>query len=144
MKQHDHQGHEPQPPRMRRKYHGISSGRLPDQMSRNCEICIYAQSMTKVRSKLPRSRRWLGAITSDKGGCPARSIKTAMANAMAVSSWLVAYRAGKIVEYQSGSMDMVQSIEANLMVNPYNTLPAPLRRLKRRHVPATFVSSSTP
>ena len=47
----------PHDPRMRAMYQGISSGRLPDQMIRNCENEKYAHSITKASIRLPRSRK---------------------------------------------------------------------------------------
>src|SRR5579859_399409 len=45
----------PQCPLMRFMYHGISSGRLPDQMIRNCAKARYIFSITKAKVNLPRS-----------------------------------------------------------------------------------------
>ena len=46
---------QPQPPCRRRRYHGISSGRLPDQMIRYCEKETYAQNITNASISFPRS-----------------------------------------------------------------------------------------
>ena len=76
-----------QPARLRRRYHGISSGRLPTQMSRNCENDMYAQKMTKANSRLPKPRRCLGRRAPAKGGRSAKSSSTVRAKAKPLSSW---------------------------------------------------------
>src|SRR6266542_2705176 len=44
---------QPQPPRKRARYQGISSGKLPDHTIRYCEKETYDQTMTKAKSILP-------------------------------------------------------------------------------------------
>src|SRR5262245_36674931 len=56
-----------QPSRNRRKYQGVSSGRFSDQISKNWENDRYAHIITKVSSKLPRSRRRLSVNVCEKG-----------------------------------------------------------------------------
>ena len=63
----------------RRKYHGISSGRLPAQMIRNCEKERYAHSTMNANIMLPRSCTCCLVTYSfkgrarGKGSAPARS-----------------------------------------------------------------------
>ena len=45
----------PQPPFIRVRYQVVSSGRLPDQMIRNCEKLKYAQTIVSASISLPRS-----------------------------------------------------------------------------------------
>src|SRR5215831_10297876 len=46
-----------------------------------------------------------------------------------------------MVEYQSGSSDMTQSIEANVTVRPYNASPGALNMRKRRGEPGLASAS---
>ena len=65
-----------QPPRERRRYQGISSVRLPLQMIRYCENDMYAQSMVKASSRLPRSWNASAGTTRDSGRTPASRAAT--------------------------------------------------------------------
>src|ERR1035438_10695835 len=56
------------PPAKRVKYHGISSGRLPDQITNNCENEKYAHTITKASISLPTSCRCRCVSTSESGG----------------------------------------------------------------------------
>ena len=53
--EHEQRSRRTLPAAIQRTYHGISSGRLPDQMIRNCENEKYADSITKASNNFPRS-----------------------------------------------------------------------------------------
>src|SRR5437773_681716 len=103
---------------MRRRYQGISSFRLPDQISRNCENAKYAQIITKASSRLPRSPHRVGDVASATGGRDDSQMRVIMPAANAGSNCAEAIRAPKMLEYQCGSSDMIQSMAANVIVNP--------------------------
>ena len=81
---------------------------------------MYVQSMTNASSRLPRSFH-TSAVTSG-----ITQLATRIASARAGSICPVATRAPKIVEDHSGSSDMIQSIDANVVVTPSTTSPGPL------------------
>src|ERR1043166_203504 len=103
---------------MRRSYQGISSLRLPDQISRNCENARYAQIITKASSRLPRSPQRVGEVASRTGGWADSQTRTMIPPANAGSSWAEAIMAPKMLEYQAGSSDMIQSTAAKVIVRP--------------------------
>jgi hypothetical protein len=70
-----------QPPWLLRRYHGVSSGRFPDQMIRYCENAMYAHSMTKASSRFPKSWRCEGASTSRIGDVRASRTTARIASA---------------------------------------------------------------
>src|ERR1017187_2671699 len=80
------------PPAKRLTYHGLSSGRLPDQITNNCENEKYPHTITNA------SRQMRNA-TADR---PSPAIKSKP----------------KIVENQCGLIDRIQSMAMKVTLNP--------------------------
>ncbi len=76
---------QPHEPVVRCTYQGISSGRLPDQMIRNCEKFRYAHSIVKASSSLPRSWKCRGLMMSAPAPERCSSARTMIVSANAVS-----------------------------------------------------------
>ena len=93
----------PSGPRIRSRYQGISSGRLPPQMIRNCEN-------DEVRPQHDEGEQQLAEVVEVRatsatlaiGSVSASSASTAITNANAVSPWPTMNSSPKIVEYQCG------------------------------------------
>src|ERR1044072_4589841 len=92
-------------------YHGISSGRLPAQIIRNCEKEKYAQTITSASKNLPRSCKCLGVRISDIGARNESSTMRVIRNAIDVNPWLARNSRPNIVENHFGFTDSTQSID---------------------------------
>ena len=79
---------------------------------------MYAHNMTKASVMLPTSFRYLGTTRSDKAGWSEISGRNTAAKASPARTWPIMSIAPKIVEYQSGSSVIAQSIRAKLMTTP--------------------------
>src|SRR5579885_3335682 len=115
-----------QPPWKRRRYHGISSGRLPAQMIKNCEKEKQAHTMTLASSSLPTSCRCFGVRISDIGRKLERNTRIVIRNDKADRPWPAMHSNPNIDEYQCGFSDMAQSIAINVTLNPQKMMPGPL------------------
>src|SRR5437660_541572 len=113
-------------------------------MSRNWQNDRYAQTMTKPSIRLPRSTCVCDGITGAGSLTVATfdsiigpsglsfsdsSSSTATLNVTADRTWPMPKTAMKIVEYQCGSSDITQSIDAKVTVSAYSPMPAALRRV---------------
>src|SRR5580693_8939667 len=105
------------PPAKRFKYQGISSGRLPDQITNNCENEKYAHTITKASMSLPTSCKCRCVSTSDSGGRLLRITSTQIRNASADSPSPAMKSKPKMVENQCGLMDRTQSMAMKVMLN---------------------------
>src|ERR1035441_141826 len=99
------------PPAKRVKYHGISSGRLPDQITNNCENEKYAHTITKASISLPTSCRCRCVSTSESGGRLLKITSKQIRNATADSPSPAMKSKPKIVENQCGLIDRIQSMD---------------------------------
>ncbi len=72
-----------QPWLVRRMYHGISSGRLPYQMMRNCENEMYAQIIVKANKQFAQVVQRRSPRSPCRYHRAASATSDAMANAMA-------------------------------------------------------------
>src|ERR1039457_5575519 len=106
------------PPAKRFTYHGISSGRLPDQITNNCENEKYAHTITKASSSLPTACRWRCVRTSESGGRLLRITSRQMRNATADRPSPAIKSKPKIVENQCGLIDRIQSMAMKVTLNP--------------------------
>src|SRR6266702_4901204 len=116
---------EAQAPLRRTTYQWISSGKLPDQMMRNCENEKYANSITMARVRLPRSCSVLGTSTCDMGRYLNRAAVNMIMKHMVISPWPSIKMRPYMVEYQWISSDMIQSTTAIVTVMQKSTSPGP-------------------
>src|SRR5260370_38153791 len=103
---------------MRFMYQGISFGRLPAHINRNCEKLKYAQSITKANSSVPRSRRCFEVITSESGGRDEISKTIAIKKETPEMPWPPRNRTPYMVENQAGSNGKTHSVDKTFTVPP--------------------------
>src|SRR5579871_332863 len=115
-----------QPPFNRVKYHGISSGRLPAQIIRNCENEKYAQTITLASRSLPTSCRCFGVRISDMGRKFERNTRMVIRNDIADKPCPAMNRSPNMVENQWGFSDIAQSIARNVTLKAQKMRPGPL------------------
>ena len=86
--------------------------------------------MTKARIRFPRSRRCIGRSTSAMAGVCARRERKKVTKANAERPQATVKVMPYIVDDHVGSVDIIQSIEANVITSTTNTSPdaAHLRR----------------
>src|SRR5579871_5215185 len=106
-----------QPPFNRVKYHGISSGRLPAQVIRNCENEKYAHTITLASNSLPRSCKWRGVRISLIGRRYDIITMITTMNDIDDNPWPAINRSPNMVENQCGSIDSTQSVARKVRPN---------------------------
>src|SRR5579864_9302091 len=98
--------------------------------------------MVNASSRLPRSLNSSGVSNSDKDVAGPSSARNAVPNASASSMKLIATMGGYIVEYQSASSDISQSIAANVTEKPSASEPTMLSRWSRLRISGSSIVSS--
>src|SRR5207248_1471855 len=102
----------------------------------------YAHSIRNASSRLPRSLKSCGVAISPSGVLDTRKTVTTMPKASDASMKLIATSGGYIVEYQSASSDISQSMAAKLTVTPSAGMATMLKRWSLRNaVNRSFVRS---
>src|SRR5687768_7852947 len=104
---------------------------LPYQISRNCEMPVYAHSIVKASIRLPRSRKWLDRRIPFMAGLSESRVRKNVTNANAESPAPTVNEIPNIDEYHFGSSDITQSMLQNVNTSTNISRPAALhlRRL---------------
>src|SRR5665213_3485689 len=105
----------------------LSSPLFPIQITRNWENEMYAQRMTIVSNRLPRSCNASGNAISPRGVNRARIASMRSAKLIAAVACPIITSSPNTLEYQCGSRDAIQSIAAIEIVMKQKTKPDPLR-----------------
>ena len=84
----------------------------------HCENERYAHSTTKANISLPKSCRNSILKMCDTGSTVESLVKSQMVKQNVVSTWPTMNSMPQTVDHHSGYRDMVQSMEANVMLRP--------------------------
>src|SRR6476661_10647354 len=104
------------------RYQRISESMLPDQMISHCENERYAHKTTKANISLPKSCRYSTLNMREIGSMAASRVSSQMVKQKVVSTWPTMNSIPQTVDHHSGYRDIVQSMEAKVMLNPKNTM----------------------
>jgi hypothetical protein len=105
------------PPALRCKYHEISFGRLPDQITGIAKTRRRSRR-SRTREASAQGRERLSLVGSQRTAyipCPERKASRAVTRASADRKCPAIKIMAKMVEYHSGSSDITQSVEAKFM-----------------------------
>src|SRR5574337_427989 len=120
-----------QVPSMRARNHTVSSGRFAYQIRKNWEKAMYAQKQVKPNKSLPVSCRCSRVTTAPSRPVPLHPAAASASNARKDTKEPEKKYTPKMVEYQCGWSDRIQSIAAKVCVAASASRAGPLQRRRR-------------